>query len=367
MKKTIFIIVSIVIVSVLAYTLVFLYEKSQEKPISYTTEKPFYSDIIQKTVATGSIVPRKEIFIKPVVSGVIDQVMIEPGQLIKEGDVIARIRVIPNMVSLNESENRLRRAQIQRDNAKLDYDRNKILFDQGVISRANFQPIEITQRNAEAELDAAEDNLKIIREGVSLKKNSSANTLVRSTISGMVLDVPVEIGNSVIELNNFNEGTTVASVADMTDLVFEGKVDESEVGKLKEGMDLILTIGAIEGTEFAATLEYIAPKGVEENGAIQFEIKAAVNLRENELIRAGYSANANVVLARRDSVLAINEKLVQFEGETNPFVEVSTGANTYEKRPVKLGLSDGLKVEVLSGLTGEEEIKIWNQPITDDE
>lgn len=180
----------------------------------------------------------------------------------------------------------------------------------------------------------------------------------------MVLAVPIEIGNSVIEVNNFNEGTTIATVADMNDLIFEGKVDESEVGKIKEGMDLILTIGAIEDEEFEAILEYISPKGVEENGAIQFEIKAAVNLKSDQFIRAGYSANANVVLARRDSVLAINEGLVQYENETETFVEVKTGEQQYEQRPVKLGLSDGITVQVLSGVGQSDKIKVWNQPIT---
>ena len=364
MKKALFIIVSLLIVGLLAWTLYYVYGKSQEKPIEFDTETPYISNILKKTVATGAVVPRKEIDIKPVVSGIIQELFVEPGVIVNTGDVLARIKVIPDMVSLNNAENRVESAQIFLESALIDYERNKKLYDEKVISFATYQPFELSKRQAETEFASAEDNMKIIKEGVSTKNSAAANTLVKSTISGMVLSVPVEIGNSVIEMNNFNEGTTIASVADMTDLIFEGKVDESEVGKVKEGMDLLLTIGAIEDEEFDAQLEYISPKGVAENGAIQFEIKAAVDLKDNQFIRAGYSANANVVLDRRDSVLTINESLVQFENDTATFVEVKIGDNDYEKRPVELGLSDGIKVEVLSGVAETDELKLWNQPIT---
>ncbi len=363
MKKTILIIAAFLVFGLLVYTLFYLYGKSQEKPISYNTERAEVTSIVRKTVATGSVIPRKEIEIKPVVSGIIEEIFVQPGQVVKSGDLLARVKVIPDMVTLNNAENRLERAQIALDNAIVDFERNKNLFDSKVISAANFQPFELARRNAEAELDAAEDALKIIKEGVSKRNSAAANTLIRSTIAGMVLDVPVEVGNSVIEVNNFNEGTSIATIADMSDLVFEGKVDESEVGKIREGMELILTIGAIENVEFKAILEYIAPKGVEENGAIQFEIKAAVDPLDNQFIRAGYSANANVVLDRRDSVLAVNEGLVQYENDTLTFVEVKVGDQQFERRNVRLGLSDGIKVEVLSGITEQDEIKKWNQPI----
>jgi HlyD family secretion protein len=364
MKRAIFIFFAIAITGLLIWTLIYLYGKSQEKPVTFNTETGVYTDIIQKTVATGSVLPRKEIEIKPVVSGIVDQLYIEPGQLVKEGDLLARVKVIPDMVTLNNAENRLERAEIAMDDAKLDFDRNKGLFDKGVISYADYQPFDLARRNAKSEMSAAEDNLKIIRDGVSKKNSSAANTLVRSTISGMVLAVPIEVGNSVIEVNNFNEGTSIATIADMTDLIFIGNVDESEVGKIREGMELILTIGAIENESFKAILEYISPKGIEENGAIQFEIKAAVDLLDNQFIRAGYSANADVVLARRDSVLAINEGLIQYEGDTATFVEVKNGTG-YERRAIQTGLSDGIFIEVLSGVAVDDEIKIWNKPITE--
>ena len=276
----------------------------------FTTEKAFMSSIVKKTVATGSVVPRNEIEIKPQLSGIISELYVEAGQQIKYGDLIAKIKVIPNMSNLNNAENRLNRAKIALDNAQKDYNRNKPLYEQKVISQQDYQRFSIALDNAKEELSAASDNLQIVRDGVSSKSGKTSNTLVRSTIAGTILDVPVEVGNSVIEANNFNAGTTIAFVADMNKMVFEGKVDESEVGKLKLGMDLILTLGAIEDQKIPATLEYISPKGVDEQGAIQFEIKAAIVNKNDIFIRAGYSANADIVFEKKDSILVISESLL---------------------------------------------------------
>ncbi|MAY83022.1 MAG: efflux transporter periplasmic adaptor subunit [Flavobacteriales bacterium] len=359
MKKFLKILGVVVLIGVFVYTIYYLYAKSQEKPVVYKTEKPLKTDIIKKTVATGSVVPRKEIEIKPQVSGIIDEIYVEAGMKVEKGDKIALVKIIPNMVSLNNAENRLRQAKISLDNAKLDYDRNKELLDKKVIAQADFQQIEVNYRTAEEEYKAAQANLELVKKGETSKNKTQTNRLIRSTIAGMVLDVPVEEGNSVIEANTMNEGTTVASVADMTDLVFEGKVDESEVGKIKEGMNLIMRIGAIEDETFDAVLEYISPKGIEEDGAIQFEIKAAVKLREDQFIRAGYSANADIVLDRRDSVLAISEALLQFDGDS-AYVEVQTEPQVFEKRYIETGLSDGINIEILSGIDKDTEMKLWN-------
>jgi HlyD family secretion protein len=345
-------------------TLYYLKAKEDVGLATYNTESPTVDNIVLKTVATGSVQPRKEVQIKPQISGIVNEIYLEAGDTIKEGDLIARVKVIPDMVSMSNAENRLERARISRDNAAMDFERNLELFEKGVISRADFQQFEIAKRQAGEEMNAAEDNLAIIREGVAKRSGSGTSlTLIRSTIGGMVLDVPVKEGNSVIEANNFNDGTTIASIADMEDLIFLGKVDESEVEKLSLGMDLILTIGAIQSKKYEAKLEYIAPKGVAENGAIQFEIKAAVRLDKADFIRAGYSANADIVLDRKDSVLTISETLVQYDDEQKAFVEVATGENTYERRDVKLGLSDGLRVEVLGGIVADDKIKMWSQPI----
>ncbi len=357
MRKVFRIILLVIIIGAFGATIYFLYQKSKTEPVIYETETAEITNIIKKTVATGSVVPRKEIEIKPQVSGIIEEVYIEPGDIVKNGDLIAKVRIIPNMINLNNAEARLDQAQIDYEDAKMVYDRQKKVFDEGVIPAAEFQQYKISLNRAKSELNAAENNLQLIKEGVTKDSESSTNTLIRSTIEGMVLDVPVEQGNSVIESNTFNAGTTIAVVADMGEMVFEGNVDETEVGKIKTGMNLILTIGAIEETEFDAYLEYISPKGVEENGAIQFEIKAAVKLKKDYFIRAGYSANADIVLSRKDSVLAVKESLLLFE-EDSVFVEIETEPQVYEKRLIEVGLSDGINIEVLSGITKEDKIKI---------
>lgn len=337
-------------------TMYYLYSKSQKKPVVYETEQPFVTDILKKTVATGSVVPRKEVEIKPQVSGLIDRLYVEPGDAVKKGDLIATVRIIPDMVTLNNAESRVNRAKIALNDAQREYKRFKELFEEGVVPETDFRQFELNLKTAQEEFSAAEDNLEVIREGSTKKYRQTGNTNIRATISGMILEVPVEEGNSVIEANTFNDGTTIATVADMDEMIFEGKVDESEVGKLRAGMALVLTIGAIETESFDAVLEHIAPKGVEENGAIQFEIRAAVKLRENQFIRANYSANADIVLERKDSVLAIPESLLLFEGDST-FVEVEVTPQEFEKQPVRTGLSDGLNIEVVAGVDENTHIK----------
>jgi len=351
----------ILILGVFAYTIYFLYEKSQAKPVVYQTTTPFTESIIKKTVATGSVVPRKEIAIKPQVSGIIDKIYVEAGDMVNKGDLIAKVRIIPNMVNLNNAESRVKQAKISMRDADADYKRQKELFDNDVIAAAEFQNADIAYSQAQQELNAAEDNLQLIKEGQTKSTGATTNTLIRSTIDGMVLDVPVKEGNSVIESNTFNDGTTIANIADMGEMVFEGKVDETEVGKISEGMDLILSIGAIENLKFGALLEHISPKGVEENGAIQFEIKAAVSLKDNSFVRAGYSANADIVLDRVDSVMTIQESLLKFENDST-YVEVETEPQVFEKRFIETGLSDGINIEVLSGLSMEDNIKSGTVP-----
>lgn len=339
------------------WTLWFLYQKSAEPPVVYETEQANTRDIIKKTVATGSIVPRKEILIKPQVSGIIQEIYVEAGDMVKKGDLIAKVQVIPDMLSLNNAENRVNRAEIGFEDARLNFDRNKKLYDSGIIAFAEYQQFKVTFESAREELENAKDNLQIIRLGATKKAGKAANTLIRSTVDGTVLDVPVEEGNSVIEANNFNEGTTIASIADLTDMIFEGKVDESEVGKIREGMELIINIGAIENKRFSAVLEYISPKGILDNGAIQFEIRAKMQLDESTRIRAGYSANADIVLDKREGVLALNEALLQFDAKKKPYVEVAVGDQQFEKREIELGLSDGIFVEVKSGLDSNDAVK----------
>lgn len=359
MKKILRYVILVLFIGLILYGFVYLYNKSKKKDVIYETKNPKIDNIVQKTVATGTVIPRKEIAIKPQVSGIIQEIFIEPGEHVKKGDLLAKVKIIPDMVALNSAESRLNKARLQLEDAKLVYNRQKKVFEQGVIPEAEFQKYRIEYNSALEEVEAAENNLQLIKEGITKKSGETSNTLIRSTIEGMVLDVPVEEGTSVIQTNTFNEGTTIATVADMGEMIFEGKIDETEVGKIKEGMNLELTIGAIENETFNAVLEYISPKGVEENGAVQFEIKAKVKLDSDNFIRAGYSANANIVLDRRDSVLVISESLIKFEEDNKDsiYVEVETDPQVFEKRYIKTGLSDGINIEVLSGLNEKDKIK----------
>ncbi len=358
MKTFLKILVVFIILAIFGYTLYYLWDKSKEEPVVYKTETPFVTNIIKKTVATGSVVPRKEIDIKPVVSGIIANIYVQEGQMIKKGDLIAKIRLIPNMINLNNAASRVDQAKINLKEAKRNYDRQHELLVKGVIAAADFDAVETKYSIAREELQTAQENLQLIKEGQIKKKGAPTNTLVRSTISGMVLSVPVEIGNQVIEANNFNAGTTIATIADMNDMIFKGKIDETEVGKIRVGMPLILTIGAIDNAKFDAVLTKIAPKGVEENGAIQFEIQADVKLKRNEFIRSGYSANADIVLQRADKVLAVPEGLLQFDGDSVTYVEVETAPQVFKKQVIKTGLSDGINIQVLSGIKKGTKIKV---------
>jgi HlyD family secretion protein len=354
MKKILKYVLIIGLLALFVWTMYFLYDKSASKPAEFTTEQPRKGNVVKKTVANGKIVPRKEILIKPVVSGIIRELYVEAGQQVKKGDALAKIQIVPDMMSLSSAENRVRTAEIAVSNGQMNYDRNKPLMDKGVIAAAEMQNYDIALRNAKQELEAASEALQVVRDGVS--RTSAGNTVVRSTIDGMVLDVPVKEGNSVIERNNFNEGTTIASIADMKDLIFQGKVDESEVGKVELDMPVLLTVGAIDNAKWNAKLEYIAPKGVEENGAIQFEIRAAVVVEEGQELRSGYSANADIVLDRRDSVITVPESIVSFNtAGDSAFVFVKNaagkGESAWTKTWIKTGLSDGMHLEVLDGIT----------------
>lgn len=355
-SKVLLSLLGVALVAVLLYTFYFLYSKDKQKDVFYDTKAPEIASIYKKTVATGSIVPREEIEIKPRVSGVISKIFVEAGQMVKAGDRLAVIKIIPNVVQLNNAENRLKTAELSLKNAKNNLDRNQLLLEKKAISITDFERIELNYDLAIEEVAAAKNNLELTKEG-ALKGSSISNNIVEATVSGMVLDVPIKEGSSVIESNNFNDGTTVVTVADMTDMIFEGNVDESEVGKIKEGMELSIQVGAIENERFKGMLEYIAPKGIVDQGTIQFQVKASVSLREDFFIRAGYSANAEIVLEQRLDVLAIDEGLVLFE-EGGPFVEVEVGEQTFEKRAIKLGLSDGIRVEVLEGLSESDKMKV---------
>lgn len=341
-------------------TFVFLYIKSQPQPEVYDEFTLQRMDIRKTTVVTGKIEPRNEVNVKPQISGIITEILKEAGETVQEGEVIAKVKVIPDMGSLSAAQSRLRLAEINRKQAQTDYDREKTLFDKGLVAADEYDKIAQALRQAREEVDAAQDNLEVVRDGVSKSNASASSTLIRSTITGLILDIPVKVGNSVILANTFNDGTTIATVANMNDLIFRGNIDETEVGRLSTGMTMKITIGALQDLKFDARLEYIAPKAIDQNGANQFEIKAAVNLPSNATnIRSGYSANAEIVLAEAKNVLAVQESVIEFDGD-DTYVYVIKGEGdkqTYERRKVQTGISDGINIEIRSGVKPNERIR----------
>ncbi len=342
----------------LGWTGVYLYEKSEVKPEVIETGAPVVGDVIQKTVATGSIVPRKEIEIKARVSGILDELVVEPGQHVKKGDLVARIRVVPNISELQRAQAGVRQAKLRLENARIELERQRSLNAQGIVANSAVTPLQYERDLRKQELADAEESLELVLEGASraAREAGVATNEVRSTVDGMVLDVPEKEGASIIESNTFNPGSTLAVVADMSDMIYLGQIDESEVGKIRKGMSLDVRIGALQNQRFRAVLEYIAPKGNLLEGAIQFEIRAAMQLQEGTFLRSGYSANADIVLDQRHEVLTVDESLLMFEnGE--PFVEVEVQPGRFERRAVELGLSDGIRVEVLSGIAAVDVLR----------
>ena len=339
----------------------FFIKSNSKSAITYETKNPFTANIEKKTVATGKVIPEDEIEIKPQISGIIEKIYLEEGAQVKAGDLIAVIKVVPNEQSLNQARGRVRNAEIRLSNTEIEYKRNKAIFDKGVISSQDFNTLQLQYDQAIQELDNARADYQIIRRG-SAGGSSSANTNIRATVAGTLLEIPVREGDQVIQSNNFNDGTTIATIADLGKMIFEGKVDEGEVGKLEIGMPLEISLGAIEDEKFEAKLKFIAPKGIEESGAVQFKIEGDVVVEGDFMIRAGYSANASLVLEKKDSVMVIPEALLQFDKETDePYVEVGVGDQKFERKEVEIGISDGVNVEIISGITEEDEVKVWNK------
>lgn len=355
MKKLVWFAVLALIAFIFIGTAVFLFNKSQEKPVVYETDAPFKTTIVKKTVAIGKVIPRKEVNVTSQVSGVVEKVYVIAGQTVKKGDLIARITLAPNMVMLNSAESQLQSAQINLKNAEDELERQKKLYADKLISESEYNKFLLTYNLQRQAVESAENNLLLIREGATRTSDLVSN-MIRATVDGMILDVPNKEGAFIVESSTYGAGTTVASLADMNDMIFEGMVDEAEVGKIREGMELVLDVGALEGEPFSAVLEYISPKGIEDQGTIKFQIRAAVTLSDQLFLRANYSANADIVLDKREDVLAINEGNLLIEDEQH-FVEVETAPQQFEKRKVETGLSDGINIEIVSGLKESEKIK----------
>ena len=367
MKKYSKVIIASIVALIFIGTFVFLWQKSQPKEVVYNEFTPAVNDLKKTTIITGKIEPRNEVYVKPQISGIITEILKEAGQTVQAGEVIAKVKVIPDMGQLSSAEARVRLADVNLEQARVDYEREKNLYDQKLVSADEFDKISQQLKQAKLELSAAQDALQVVRDGVSKSNASASSTLIRSTISGVILDIPVKVGNSVILSNTFNDGTTIASVANMNDLIFRGNIDETEVGQLYNSMPMKITIGALQDLSFDASLEYISPKAIENNGANQFEIKAAVKVGKGDKIRSGYSANAEIVLASAEKVLTIPESAIEFSGDST-FVYVIKGEGkdkTYDRTYVETGLSDGVNIEIKKGVTTKDKVR-GPEVVTDD-
>ncbi len=358
-KKYVKIGLLVLVAAIFVWTFVFLWQKSRPEVTVYNVVSPQTADLKKTTVATGKVEPRDEVLIKPQISGIIDELYKEAGQQVKKNEVIARVKVIPELGTLASAESRVRLAEINGEQAETDFARLEALYQDSLISSEEYEKGRVAVEQAREELQAAKDNRDIVRDGITQSSADISSTLIRSTIDGLILDVPVKVGNSVIMANTMNDGTTIASVADMSDLIFRGNIDETEVGRVHEGMPVKITIGALQNLTFDASLEYISPKATEENGANQFEIKAALTVPDSVTIRSGYSANAEIVLEHAHGTLAIPEGAVEFQGDST-FVYVLTDSvptQQFERRPVQVGMSDGIRIAVKSGLTEADRVR----------
>ena len=350
----------------LLFVLKYFNDANSESIIDYDTQTPFYTSLNTNVVATGKLNPEDEIELKPQVTGIVDMIYVEEGDMIQKGDLIAKIRVVPNEQSLVSANSRINSSKLSFDNSKRLFDRSKELFSKGVISKQDFENAELSLNQARESLTQAENDFKIIKQG-SLSGGGSANTNIIAQISGTILEIPVREGNQVIESNNFNAGTTIATVADMSIMIFEGQVDEAEVGKLEEGKDIKVVLGALGEEEFPSKLTFVAPKGIEANGAVQFKIKASVEIPTSK-VRAGYSANAIIEIENTENSLCIKESLIQFNRFTEkPFVEILNDNGVFVKKDITIGISDGISVEVLEGVKEDDKIKVWNKVLEEDE
>lgn len=361
MKKFLKILSGVLFAALLLGTFWFLWQKTRPEKTVYAIVQPKLDTLRQYVIATGKVQPRDEVLIKPQISGIVSAVCKEAGQSVRKGDIIATVKVVPEMGQLSSAESRVSVAEIALAQTRREHNRTEVLHERGVVSDEEYEQSRATLAKAEEELRNARENMEIVKNGITQRYKDLSNTQIRSTIDGMILDVPIKVGNSVIQANTFNDGTTIASVADMSDMLFRGKVDETDVGKLRSGMPVRLTVGAMQDVELAARLEYVAPKAAEENGLVLFEVKAAAAVPDSLFVRAGYSANAEIEILRREGVLVLPESCVEFEGD-KAWVHVLTSEEeapeqTFERREVRTGISDGIDVEIVSGIDESDRIR----------
>ncbi|MEN4761987.1 MULTISPECIES: efflux RND transporter periplasmic adaptor subunit [unclassified Chryseobacterium] len=383
-KKAIYILLGLLFAVALISGIGYLIKSNSKENEAFLTRKPTIQNMDDKVMATGKIVPKEEIEIKPNIAGIIDKILVDEGDKVVAGQLIATVRIVPNLADVNSAQQNVDNQQLQIANAKLNvenmrkqFEMQDKLYKQGVASKQEFlnsqQQLYSTQqslKNAQQALVTAQKTLQIAKTGSTPELQGLATTQIRSKASGTVLEVPVKVGSQVIEANSFNAGTTICSIADLNSLIFQGEIDEAQAGKLKQGMDMSIVIGALQNKTFPGKLTMIAPKGKDTNGTIKFPVEGDVNNPNNEYIRAGFSANGEIVLSSQKNALLLDESLVQYEkknGKDVPFVEVKQANGTFKKAYIKLGASDGINVQVLSGIDKNSEVKVWNPSDKDKE
>ena len=343
------------------FAIAYFVRTNSKSAIEYETTNPFISSIELTSVVTGKVIPEDEVEIKPQLNGIIEKILVEEGDTVQNGQLIAVIKVVPDERSVYGAQAQVTSSKLNLENGEKQLNRAKELFAKQIISQQEFEDAELRYNSAKENLKAAENDLEIIMNG-SVAGSSTANTNIRATLSGTILEIPVEVGDQVIAANNFNAGTSVAIIADLSQMIFEGKVDEAEVGNLTNGMKIIVTMAAIPDKEFDANLKFVAPKGTEEGGAVQFKIEAELTLDDDTFVRAGYSANGALVVNSKTDIMVIPEAVLQFDRRTQqPYVEIEISDQNFERRELETGLSDGIKVEIISGIEMTDKIKIWNK------
>ncbi len=383
-KKAVYIFLGLLFAVALFAGIGYLVKSNSKESEAFLTRKPTVQNMDDKVMATGKIVPKEEIEIKPNIAGIIDKILVDEGDRVEVGQLIATVRIVPNLSEVNSAQQNVTNQQLQITNARLNVDNMRKQFDmqerlykQGVASKQEYlnaqqqlYSMQQSLRNAQQQLVTAQKALQIARTGSTPELQGLATTQIRSKASGTVLDVPVKMGSQVIEANSFNAGTTICSIADLNSLIFQGEIDEAQAGKLKQGMNMNIVIGALQNKTFPGRLTMIAPKGKDNNGTIKFPVEGDVFNPNNEYIRAGFSANGEIVLNSQKNALLLDESLIQYEkknGKDVPFVEVKQKDGKFKKAYVKLGASDGINVQILQGLDKNAEVKVWNPSDKDKE
>ncbi len=348
------IIIAIALLSVIGFIL-WRNITSSKKTVWVNTESAYITTIEEKRFVPGNLYPLTEIDIKSQISGTLEKIYVKIGDKVKVGDNIAQVKLIPDPSNLERAKSNLIAAKINYENNEKIFKRNEDLFKKSIIPPIQFDEYKRTLDVSKEQYLSAQNQLTLIMEGTV--RNADISNIIKATSTGTIIDLPLKIGSSVIERNNFNAGTTIATIADIDTFIFRGKVNESDMKYLNMGMNLTLYLNAYKDLKKEAKLNKISAKGMEEYGIMKYYIEAQFSLANDSLkIRSGYSANAEMILQRRENVLAVKEKHIQFENDS-AYLNIVISDGKEEKRFVTTGLSDGINIEILKGLLKDEKYK----------